>query len=223
MFKKNYLDELPDDIYKAIHKKVYDRVVGDIQSNTHFYEYLMEATQEGLDVNFGIFKCDEHDFDGYAGMKFYTEIMPYGLVDTIALPTYSYLLGGKKNIRRFNRRLKYILKRYVGFDELTYNIVINIRIKDEYIYIQFEDYFRCRAHLLLCINEAYNWIREGISGINEFHALLQEFDGEEEPKDVNNLFCVWNAFRGEKDLDQVSMQVFNGKDGCARTICECVF
>jgi len=224
MFKKNYLDELPDDIYKAIHKKVYDRVVKDIQYNTHYYENLMEATQEGLDVNFGIFKCEEHNFAGYAGKKFYTEIMPYGLVDTIALPTYSYLLGGKKNIRRFNRRLKYILKRLVGFDALTYTDVKNIRIKDEYIYIEFEEYFRCRAHLLLCINDAYNWIREGISGINEFHDVLLEFDGEEEAKDVNNLFCVWNAFRGEKDLDQVSMQVFYEKNGyCARTICECVF
>ena len=223
MFKKNYLDELPDDIYKTIFKKVYKEVVDDIKYGTPCYEDLMEVVQEGLDVSFGVWKCDEHDFDGYAGMRFYTEIMPYGLVDTIALPIYSYLLGGKKNIRRFNRRLKYVLEHIIGYDALTYTSVKNIRIKDAYIVIQFNEYFMCRAHLLLSINDAYIWIKEGISTINQFHDILQENGGEGETKDVNKLFCVWNAFRGEKDLDQIVMRQFCGKDGSAHTICECIF
>lgn len=222
MFKKNYLDELPDDIYKAIYKRVFDKTIRDIDENTAFYDALANRMQNGRMVaNFDIWGFQNWDFSSYVNMKSYTEIMPYGFINTISLPLCSYLLGGKKQVRRFNNRLKRCL---IVDTEDHYDIMIGLdktvksfRIKDDYIYIELDFYMRCRADLFLCINDAFAWVGRNI----RFIGLNLDNDGDDF-KYIQNMRCLVNAWESHCAFDNFAMNVFYNSEGCIRTICDCV-
>lgn len=219
MFKKNYLDELPDDIYKAIYKMVFDKTIRDIDENTELYDVLMDRMQGGSMVaKFDVMGFPQWDFNSYVGLKYYTEIMPYGFINIISLPLCSYLLGGKKQVRRFNNRLKFGLCADLDDEDVLIGLdktVKSFRIKDDYIYIELDYYIRCRADLFLCINDAFSWVLGNIGYIAD------NLD-DEYWKYIQNMEYLVNAWESHCAFDNFAMKVFYDNESCVRTICDCI-